>query len=67
MYTSVYIESDDTVTSIAQEILDASPATAEAVTLNMEIDEIVRINKLGNPDKIIYGDHLIVTYLEYKE
>lgn len=60
-YEAVYIQSGDTVESIARDALSRHNMDS-IITVKTEVDAIVKMNKLHNPNKIKYGNYILVPY-----
>lgn len=61
IFSSVLINSDDTLTSIASKIYEEYPDDIKNITtLNNIIKEIMTTNNLTNPDEIKAGNYLLV-------
>lgn len=60
-YESVYISDGDTVESIARDAL-LRHNMDNIITVKTEVDAIVKMNKLHNPDRIQYGNFILVPY-----
>lgn len=62
VYTSHFIGTNETVYSISKDILERSSATREYISIEDEMKEIARINKI-DPNDIKYGENLLVPYI----
>jgi hypothetical protein len=60
-YTSIQIHSNDTLTSISQDIIDEYQMD---VPVDVMITNISRINSIGNPDRIKSGTYVVVPYIK---
>lgn len=60
-YESVYISHNDTVESIARDALSRHNMD-NIITVKTEVDAIVKMNKLHNPNRIQYGNFILVPY-----
>lgn len=65
-YISHYIEKDETLWSISEDIRNDSELTGKYITTKCEVDEITRINNLTDSNDITHGAYVIVPYVVEK-
>ena len=60
-YETVYISNGDTVESIARDAI-LRHEMYNIITVRTEVEAIIQMNKLNNPNKIQYGNFILVPY-----